>query len=127
VAHFYTDHNVALQVALILRQTGHAAITARDLGLERAGDDTHLLTAAQHGWILVTHNRQHFSLLYDAWLHWFQVFGVPAMHAGILLPPHGLPDQTVQLRQEFLAAGFPLSNELYTWRPAGGWLRRMVS
>lgn len=108
MASFYTDHNVALQVALLLRQAGHTAITARDLGLERAGDDAHLLVAAPHGWILITHNRQHFLLLHDAWRRWLQVFGVSAMHAGILIPPHGLPAQTVRLLHEFLTAGFPL-------------------
>ena len=126
MANFYTDHNVALQVAILLRQAGHTAITARDLGLERAGDDEHFLVAAQHSWILVTHNRQHFSLLHDAWRRWFQTFGVLAMHAGILIPPHGLPAQTVGLLHEFLTSGLPLSNELYTWRPDGGWLRRLL-
>ena len=56
MANFYTDHDVSLRVASLLRQLGHTAVTARDLGLERAGDDEHLLTAAQRGWILVTHN-----------------------------------------------------------------------
>lgn len=99
MASFYTDHNVALQVALLLRQAGHTAVTARDLGLERAGDDVHLLMAAQHGWMLVTHNRQHFILLHDAWLRWFHAFEVSVRHAGVLLPPHGFPVHTVQLLQ----------------------------
>ena len=92
MASFYTDHDVALQVALLLRQIGHTAITARDLGLERAGDDEHLLTAAQRGWILVTHNRQHFLLLHDAWRRWLRVFGVSTVHAGILHTPAWIPE-----------------------------------
>jgi predicted nuclease of predicted toxin-antitoxin system len=125
VASFYTDHDVALQVALLLRQIGHTAITARDLGLERAGDDEHLLTAAQRGWILVTHNRQHFLLLHDAWRRWLRVFGVSTVHAGILIPPHGFPSQTVQLLHDFLTSGLPLSNELYVWRSSSGWTHRL--
>jgi hypothetical protein len=124
VASFYTDHDVALQIAVLLRQLGHTAVTARDIGLERAGDDAHLLAAAQRGWIFVTHNRQDFFLLHDAWRHWFQAFGVSAVHAGILIPSHGLPHRTVQLLNDFLASGLSLSNELYVWRPSSGWTRR---
>jgi len=84
VASFDTDHDVALQVAVLLREHGHMALTARAIGLERAGDHEHLLTAAQRGWILVTHNRQDFFLLHDAWRRWFQVLNVSVVHAGIL-------------------------------------------
>ena len=125
MASFYTDHDVSLRVASLLRQLGHTALTARDLGLERAGDDEHLLTAAQRGWILVTHNRQHFCLLHDAWRHWLPVWGVFAIHAGILIPPQGLPDRTVQLLTDFLTSGLPLSNEMCLWRTASGWTRRL--
>lgn len=119
------DHDVSLHVALLLRQLGHRATTARDLGLERAGDDEHLFIAAQRAWILVTHNRQHFCLLHDAWRHWLPAWGVPVMHAGILIPPQGLPDHTIQLLQEFFASGLSLLNELYVWRLASGWTRRL--
>jgi hypothetical protein len=125
VASFYTDHDVALQLAMLLRQHGHMAFTARDIGLERAGDHEHLLTAAQRGWILVTHNRQDFFLLHDAWRRWFPVFNVSAVHAGILVLPHGLPSQTVQRLEDFLLSGLPLSNELYVWRPMSGWTHRL--
>ena len=125
MANFYTDHDVSLRVAVLLRQVGHTAITARDRGLERAGDDEHLLIAAQRSWILVTHNRQHFFLLHDAWRRWLEVFGVPVIHAGILIPPHGFPGQTVQLLYDLLASGLLLSNELYVWRSGAGWTRRL--
>ena len=125
MASFYTDHDVALQVAVLLRAHGHMALTARAIGLERAGDHEHLLTAAQRGWILVTHNRQDFFLLHDAWRRWLQVLNVSVVHAGILILPHGLPRQTVQLLEDFLLSGLPLSNELYVWRPLSGWTQRL--
>ena len=125
MASFYTDHDVALQVAVLLREHGHTALTARVIGLERAGDHEHLLTTAQRGWILVTHNRQDFFLLHDAWRHWFQVLNVSVVHAGILILPHGLPSQTVQFLEDFLLSGLPLSNELYVWRPLSGWTPRL--
>ena len=53
MASFYPDHDVALRVAVLLREHGHMALTARDIGLERAGDHEHLLMAAQRGWLAV--------------------------------------------------------------------------
>lgn len=70
MAAFYLDHNVAVQVAHMLRAAGHDIVTARDLGLDHASDDEHLLTAAQQVRILVSHNRADFVLLHTAWQRW---------------------------------------------------------
>src|SRR5215510_6348095 len=110
---------------MLLQHHDHMVLTVRDIGLERAGDHEHFLTAAQRGWILVTHNRQDFFLLHDAWRRWLPVFNVSTVHAGILVLPHGLPSQTVQLLEDFLLSGLPLSNELYVWRPMSGWTHRL--
>jgi hypothetical protein len=64
-------------------------------------------------------------LLHDAWRRWFQVLSVSVVHAGILILPHGLPRQTVQLLEDFLLSGLPLSNELYVWRPLSRWTQRL--
>jgi hypothetical protein len=118
VAAFYTDHNVSIWVAPELRAKGHRASTVRDLGLESAGDDEHLLVAAQRGWILITHNRQHFILLHNAWSRWTTAWNVSWRHPGILileqgiLPPDGLATEIHQLVQ----ANQSLVGRLYEWR-----------
>ncbi len=57
MADFYADQNISLDLIALLRGRGHTAFTARDLGLERARDDEHLLVAAEHGRMLLTYNR----------------------------------------------------------------------
>jgi hypothetical protein len=129
MADFYLDHNVADEIAKLLRTRGHEAVAARDLHLERAKDDEQLLTAAQRGWILVTHNQDDFFLLHDAWRRWATAWGVPAAHAGILVlaqaPPTRIPrTRLAHALDEIASSGVPLANELYSWRPASGWQHR---
>jgi hypothetical protein len=131
VADFYTDHNVARAVAEFLRVAGHAAVTARGLGLEEASDDEQLLTAAQHNRIFITHNESDFILLYDAWQRWASAWGVPAAHAGILIVPqgrrYGIDWDARQISQEVLLCHricSPLSNALLQ-RNEPGWSRRL--
>ena len=39
MADFYADQNISLDLIALLHGRGHTAVTARDLGLERARDD----------------------------------------------------------------------------------------
>ncbi|HVC35215.1 MAG TPA: DUF5615 family PIN-like protein [Chloroflexota bacterium] len=121
---FYADHDVALPLALLLREQGHGAVTTRDLGQEAAGDDEQLLTAAQHGWDLVTHNRKHFSLLHNAGRRWSRAWGIQPEHSGILVLAQFPTLQLAEALTEFLDLKLPLANHLYTWRPLRGWLRQ---
>lgn len=70
MASFDTDHNVALRVSRLLITRGHHATTARELGLERAGDEEPRLIAPRCEAILVTHNEKDVLLLHDAWRRW---------------------------------------------------------
>ena len=88
MAGIYTDNDVPLRVAPLLRARGHGVTPTRDLGRSAALDDDQLLLAAQRGWTLVTHNRKDYELLHDAWRRWFSAFAVAATHAGILILPH---------------------------------------
>ncbi len=125
MADFYTDHNVAIEVAPRLRFLGHTAGTAHDLHLENAEDDEHLLVAAQHGWTLVTHNRKDFILLHNAWRRWTGAWQVPAQHGGILIVPQVWPaHQTASAIDSFVRMGASLKNQLYVWRQNSGWVRR---
>lgn len=124
---FHLDHNVSRQVANLLRTSGHDVVTARDLGLEDADDDVHLLAALQDSRVLVTHNRNDFVLLHYAWRRWTRVWQVPQPHAGILIipqAPHLAPEQAVR-ELDGIQAQVPLVNELYEydWQMSGAWVR----
>jgi hypothetical protein len=123
MADFYIDHDVARALAVRLRNEGHHAVTARNLGVERAGDERHLMGAALAGRILVTHNAHDYRLLHAAWLHWTETWERRSRHAGILILPHGPAEENVRLLISFLELGLPLDNGLYEWSRRGGWLR----
>ena len=109
----------------MLRVTGHDVVTARELGLEHASDDEHLLTAAQQVRILVSHNRADFVLLHDAWQRWASAWQVGARHGGILILPQQLSvTRIAEVLANLLEAGPPMDNELHEWRVSTGWVRR---
>ena len=124
MARFYLDHDVSRWLAPRLRAAGHDALTARDAGLEQAGDDEQLLTAAQQGRILLIHNRRHYALLHDAWRRWPAAWRVAAPpHAGILVLDSGDEAALAAAVDTLLTATppVPLTNTLYWWRSPGGW------
>lgn len=128
MADLYLDHNVSRRIAGLLRDYGHTVATARDLGLDYAGDDEHLLTAAARGWILISHNHGDFELPHDAWRRWTAEWRVADQHAGILLvpqPPHVSPEQAAEIVNDLLSTLSSLVNALYIWRQSRGWQRRM--
>lgn len=125
MADLYLDHNVAIPLAPLLRGAGHTVVTARELALEHAGDDEHVLNAAQQRRILVTHNRADFVLLHAAWQRWSTAWRVSERHAGILILPQPLAVPRMgQAIIDFLQRGQAIENELYEWRPSTGWSRR---
>lgn len=67
---FHLDHNVSRQIAELLRVAGHDVVTARELRLEEADDDVHLLAALRDDRVFVTHNGHDFILLHYAWRRW---------------------------------------------------------
>jgi len=125
VAEFYLDHDVKARIAELLHGRGHGARTARDLSLDQAGDDEHLLLAAQNAWILVTTNRKDFELLHNAWRRWTRAWNIGHHHAGILVlhQPMAAEEAAAQLEQIVLPAE-SLANTLHRWRPTAGWVQR---
>lgn len=117
MAEFYLDHKVARELAEHLRRAGHAARTARDLGMERASDDAHLSLAARAGWILVTHNAKDFILLHAAWRRWAREWGAEAHHAGILvmIPPVS-PMRALHELLDLVRSNTDLTDDLCRWR-----------
>jgi hypothetical protein len=126
VAAFYLDNDVAQAVAALLHARGHSAVTARQLGLHQAADAVQLLTAAEHGWILVTHNMRDYVMLHEAWLRWTSAWQVTAKHAGILSIPQSpllALDRAVDELCAFITSGQSLPNEMYRLPPADAWHR----
>jgi Domain of unknown function (DUF5615) len=127
VAEFYFDHNISVEIAELLRLSGHVAVTADELGLSRATDDVHLLVAADRGAILVTHNRKDFELLHDAWRRWSAAWGVAPVHGGILILAQLNPTWVPRMAQaiaSFIESNPALATALYTWHPVRGWQPR---
>lgn len=123
---WYFDHNVSQPLADLLCGTGHTVITARDLHLEVAGDERHLVVAAERRTILCTHNVKDFRLLHDAWLLWSRTWNVQPIHAGIVIFPDAWPDaRAAQELGSLIAQGFAFVNTCYEWRPRIGWQLRL--
>jgi len=123
---FYLDHNVSAELARLLRATGHIVIAARDIRLEHAKDDEHLLVAAQRDWVLISHNEGDFVLLHAAWRRWSAAWGVTESHSGILIVPQfprATSPQVAQALDDLMGTHPLLTNDLYFWRPASGWHR----
>lgn len=57
------DQNVFFEIAPLLREAGADARHARELGLSRAPDTEILRFAAEHDWVIVTHDDDYHMLL----------------------------------------------------------------
>ena len=124
MANLYLDHGINRHITPVLQHAGHDVVTARSRGLQRAGDDEHLLVATRADRILVTHD-QDFITLHNAWRRWSAEWGVSALHPGILIvaqPPVAPALYGAQELAAFLAMGHVLTNELYRWTPDRGWV-----
>lgn len=116
------DHNVAREVAIVLRRAGHGAITAWDAGMSGAEDDEYLVTSSLRGWTIATHNRKDFTLLHRAWHRWSAAWGVSPEHGGILILTEAHPRTLAAELLSLLATDISLTNQLYRWSPTSGWI-----
>ena len=113
---FHLDHNVSQKISPLLRTMGHDVVTARDLRMEAAGDEEHLLVAANSVRTLVTSNVKDFRLLHDAWQRWSQDWGIEKRHAGILIiPDTWLAPYATQQLDAFIQITSSVVNELHEW------------
>jgi hypothetical protein len=124
LARLYFDHNVALQLADLLKQSSHDVLVADEAGLAGADDDEHLLFSADARRALITHNAKDFVLLHAAWRRWSRAWDVAAEHAGVLVVAQRPFAELARELDAFLANAPPLTNELYRWRTASGWSRQ---
>ncbi len=123
MAFILLDHNVARDIAPLLRQAGHGAITALDAGMHSAEDDEYVLVSSDRAWTIVTHNKKDFNLLHGAWRRWSTAWGIQHAHAGILVLGEAAPTILANAIIDLLAGDPPLRNHLYQWRPGRAWAR----
>ncbi|MFQ6099948.1 MAG: DUF5615 family PIN-like protein [Anaerolineae bacterium] len=77
-ASLYTD-DVTDRLAILVRQRGFNALSAREAGLIEQAEETHLIYAATHGMVLLTFNQRDYVLMAQRWA------AEGRRHAGILL------------------------------------------
>ena len=103
---FYLDEDLDPQVAVILRKSGHPAVSTQEAGNRGAGDEAQLLYAAELGAALVTRNRNDFIALT------MQFLDQGRKHAGVVIVPRSIPADDPGILAKSLAR---LSSD----RPAG--------
>jgi Domain of unknown function (DUF5615) len=127
MAAFYLDENVAVELALLLRQWGHSVTTTAEEHRLGAPDPHQLLHAAVRGWTFVTHNRHDFRLLHDAWHLWSSEWRVAQLHGGILIIEQmrwrSLTDLARIIHDFVSDSDVALANALFDWKPLTGWIR----
>jgi hypothetical protein len=128
VTTFYLDEDISHNIVPFLHMAGHRAITTRDLRREHSSDDQQLFFAWQQQWIFVTHNGRDYSLIHGALHRWAMTLDIDAIHAGILVIPHGLSARmAASILDVFVASEWTIANTLYAWRPMGEWVRRELA
>lgn len=126
MANFYLDHNVSNALGPLLRLRGHSTVSAREIGRERGDDAEHLFIAARQQRIMVTHDRDDFTLLHRAWLRWSAGWQVSVNHPGILIIPQPPRLSVAQSDREIasLLIHQPMMvNVLFVWTTSAGWIR----
>jgi hypothetical protein len=124
VTDIFADHNVSRRITDRLRVSGHVVTLAGDERLARAHDEALFLLAARRQLVVLTHDREDFLLLHRAWQLWSADWGIARDHSGILAMEQGPPDRLVAEIESFLQTSLALTNRLYAWRSATGWVDR---
>jgi len=88
----YLDACVHYGLTQALRDRGFEVRSAVDEGTTGREDDAQLSYAAEHGWILVTHNERHFRRLHEAGQE----------HAGLLILPGTPPLERLVIRASMM-------------------------
>lgn len=125
MAAFYCDEDVTLALVPLLRERGHSATDTDTEGRKGAPDSHQVLYAAERGWTFLTHNRDDYRLLHDAWLLWSYRWGVMPRHSGILILSQrtGAAINVELVHTLVYDPDVRIANSLYDWIPTRGWQR----
>lgn len=105
----YTDEDVSVLVAQLVRARGFPATTALECGLLGSSDAEQLAYAANNGKVLLTHNRVDFEALAQ------QYFEQAARHNGIIIAVRRTPYEIAERLLEILnqVTADEMINQLY--------------
>lgn len=123
----YLDHNGSERMIPPLRALGYAVANAREVGLDAAEDDEHLLFAALQGRVLITRDKKDYRLLHRAWRRWPAARQIDQQHSGILIipqPPEWQESRAADELHRFLQTAPALRNALYQYMTKTGWTHR---
>lgn len=105
---------------------GIPTVSAREIGQEQGDDAEHLFIAARQQRIIVTYDRDDFTLLHRAWLRWSAGWQVWVDHPGILIipqPPRLSVAQSDREIASLLIHQPVMVNVLFVWTTSAGWIR----
>ena len=121
----YLDEDVPIALGGLLSARGHIIFTTRTESRLGSNDPDQRFFAANRGLVIVTHNRDDFGLLHQAWLVWTQQWGLQRPHAGIIVLGRVLNKPTgeyADLIGDLLATPqLMLTDTFYRWHPHSGW------
>lgn len=129
---FALDEDVAHPLAGLLRSQGWDIDSATELNRLRLSDVQVILRAAAEGQTLLTHNRNHFEALHEAWVTWRWRWSIEAeqatgaqvslsQHAGILILPQIDIRALVPILEEFGPDRDPITDRLFVWSRRRAW------
>lgn len=125
VARFYLDENVSTELSDVLVSAGHDVLSTDDAGRKGNSDVRQLVFAAREGRIAITHNRDDFVLVHEAWIAYATAWGVarPVKHPGIsVLPqPPLMPSTEAADEIDRVSHVSRLANRIWVWRRPLGW------
>lgn len=98
----YLNENIPLRLTKLLSAScGITAIHTYDAKNQRATDEFQLQYAADKHYVLVTHNRRHFSKLHKQWIQ------KGKSHAGIIVIGCGEPEDLAERLRRFFKEIYP--------------------
>ena len=118
----YVDEDVALEVALGLRET-HDVLYVNETADRRKTDAWHLAKAATDERVIVTNNHNHFRFLHRVWTS-VRIFGAfESRHAGILTATRtpNEPGRFVAAINRELVSRPSIAGQLLVWHDVVGW------
>jgi len=121
MADLYLDSDVSIHLAAPLIAHGHRVRTSRDEGKESARDPEQLLFAAEHEWIIVTHNKRDFRLLHVAWPVWRAAWRTMRHHSGILILEQVPVENLSPAVHAIVDSGVEILNHCYEWSATHDW------
>ena len=123
LAILYLDEDVSHHIGTRLEITGHTIYTTYQQGRAETSDGGQLLYAATYVWTIVSHNREDFELLHDAWLRWTQAWSLSSQHPGILVISQRVSNHDNATVIDTLLSAHPnLDNQLFGYNtPSQAW------